>query len=54
MDLAWNYSTRVVGVREGKIVYDVQMKDMKKSRFFADLEKVYGRPITNDEILGDE
>ncbi len=54
VDLAWNYSTRVVGVREGKIVYDVQMKDMKKSRFFADLEKVYGRPITNDEILGDE
>lgn len=54
VDLAWNYATRVVGVREGRIVYDVLRKDMKKAQFFADLEKVYGRPLTHDEILGDE
>ncbi|MCK5757958.1 MAG: phosphonate ABC transporter ATP-binding protein [Clostridiales bacterium] len=54
VDLAWKYATRVVGVREGKIVYDVQMDDMKKVTFYNDLEKVYGRPIQHDEILGDE
>lgn len=54
VDLAWKYATRVVGVREGKLVYDVLLKDMKKSAFYNDLEKVYGRPIQHDEILGDE
>ncbi len=54
VDLAWKYATRVVGVREGEIVYDVMLKDMKKSLFYNDLEKVYGRPIQHDEILGDE
>jgi len=54
VDLAWKYATRVVGVREGEIVYDVQMDDMKKVKFYGDLEKVYGRPIQHDEILGDE
>lgn len=54
VDLAWKYATRVVGVREGKVVYDVMLKDMKKSLFYNDLEKVYGRPIQHDEILGDE
>lgn len=54
VDLAWKYATRVVGVRDGEIVYDVQMDKMKKSVFYNDLEKVYGRPIHHDEILGDE
>ncbi len=54
VDLAWKYATRVVGVREGKVVYDVMLKDMKKSLFYNDLEKVYGRPIQHDEMLGDE
>ena len=54
VDLAWNYATRVVGVKDGEIVYDVQMNDMKKGKFFADLEMVYGRPIKHDEILEDE
>lgn len=55
VDLAWKYATRVVGVREGSIVYDVQMKKMNKTTFYNDLEKVYGRPIQHDEIiLGDE
>lgn len=54
VDLAWKYASRVVGVREGEVVYDVLLKDMKKSEFYNDLEKVYGRPIQHDEILGDE
>jgi len=54
VDLALKYASRVVGVRDGEIVYDVQMKGIEKNDFFADLEQVYGRPIHNDEVLGDE
>ncbi len=54
VDLALNYATRVVGVKEGHIVYDVKIKDIDKKTFLADLEKVYGRSIHHDEMLGDE
>lgn len=54
VDLALKYATRVVGVREGEIVYDVQMKGIDKDKFLSDLEQVYGRPIHNDEMLGEE
>ena len=29
VDLALEYATRIVGVREGRIVYDIQVKDKK-------------------------
>jgi phosphonate transport system ATP-binding protein len=51
VDLALKYASRVVGVRAGEIVYDVQLKGIDKERFFADMETVYGRPIHHDEIL---
>jgi phosphonate transport system ATP-binding protein len=51
VDLALKYATRVVGVRSGELVYDVQMKGIDKTQFFADMEKVYGRPIHSDEVL---
>ncbi len=54
VDLALKYSTRVVGVRAGEIVYDVKLKDISKDQFFKDLEQVYGRPIHNDEVLGED
>lgn len=54
VDLALKYSTRIVGVRDGIVVYDVLRKDVKRDQFFKDVEKVYGRPIQNDEILGDD
>lgn len=53
VDLAWKYATRVVGIRAGRIVYDVSMKGMNKARFFGDMETVYGRPIHHDEVLGE-
>lgn len=53
VDLAWKYATRVVGIRAGQIVYDVPMKGMNKAQFFNDMEKVYGRPIHHDEVLGE-
>ena len=54
VDLALKYADRVVGVRAGEIVYDVKLKDISKQQFFKDLEHVYGRPIHNDEILGEK
>lgn len=54
VDLALKYATRVVGIRDGKVVYDVQMDNIDKEKFYADLELVYGRPIQHDEVLGDE
>ncbi|MDX1359519.1 MAG: ATP-binding cassette domain-containing protein, partial [Clostridia bacterium] len=54
VDLAWKYATRVVGVRDGRIVYDKPRAGMKKVAFYQELEQVYGRPIQHDEILGDE
>ncbi len=54
VDLALSYATRVVGVKGGVIVYDTPMKGINKKQFLADLEKVYGRPIHHDEMLGEE
>ncbi len=54
VDLALKYATRVVGIKEGKVVYDVQMVDIKKEKFYEDLEIVYGRPVHHDEVLGDK
>ncbi|MFO7637467.1 MAG: phosphonate ABC transporter ATP-binding protein [Clostridia bacterium] len=51
VDLALKYATRVVGIRAGKVVYDVQMKGMKKDQFFKEVEVVYGRPIQDDDVL---
>ncbi len=54
VDLALKYATRVVGIRAGSIVYDKNMKDIDKARFFEEMEQVYGRRIHADEVLGDE
>jgi phosphonate transport system ATP-binding protein len=54
VDLALKYATRVVGIKNGEVVYDVNMSEISKEQFFADLEIVYGRPIKNEEVLGDE
>ncbi len=54
VDLALKYATRVVGIRAGSIVYDKNMKDIDKARFFEEMEQVYGRHIHADEVLGDE
>lgn len=54
VDLALNYATRIIGVRDGKIVYDIQVKDKPNSKIIDDLEKVYGRPISQKDYIGDE
>jgi phosphonate transport system ATP-binding protein len=54
VDLALKYATRIVGVRNGEIVYDVPVIKKDAKKIIDDLEKVYGRPITQDDFVGDE
>ncbi|MGE0090908.1 MAG: phosphonate ABC transporter ATP-binding protein [Bacteroidales bacterium] len=54
VDLALEYATRIVGVKEGKIVYDIQIKGKNKKDIIKDLEIVYGRPISHDDFVGEE
>jgi len=54
VDLALEYATRIVGVREGRIVYDIQVKDKKDQDIINDLETVYGRPLSQKDFVGEE
>lgn len=54
VDLALKYATRIVGVRDGRIVYDIQIKDIPNKKIIDDLEQVYGRPINTEDFVGDE
>ena len=53
VDLALNYATRIVGVRAGEIVYDVPVTKASHQQIIKDLEKVYGRPISHEDFVGD-
>jgi phosphonate transport system ATP-binding protein len=53
VDLALKYSDRIVGVRDGRIVYDVYLKGKNSKNIIDDLEKVYGRPIGTDDYVGE-
>jgi phosphonate transport system ATP-binding protein len=54
VDLALKYATRIVGVRNGRIVYDIKVKEKPDKVIIADLEQVYGRPLSHDDFVGDE
>jgi phosphonate transport system ATP-binding protein len=54
VDLALRYATRIVGVRDGRIVYDVPVTRKDQQKIIDDLEMVYGRPISNQDFVGDE
>lgn len=54
VDLALEYATRIVGVRDGRIVYDIQIKDKPEKQIIRDLEQVYGRPLSHDDFVGDD
>lgn len=54
VDLALKYASRIVGVRNGEIVYDILVKSKKQNEIIKDLEKVYGRPISDEDFVGEE
>ena len=49
MDLARQYTTRMIGLRAGEVVYD----GPASSATDADFEAIYGRPIQSRDALGD-
>jgi len=48
MDLARQYTTRMIGLRAGEVVYDGSAADATD----ADFEEIYGRPIQARDHLG--
>lgn len=48
MDLARQYTTRMIGLRDGELVYDGPSADATD----ADFEEIYGRPIQARDQLG--
>lgn len=49
IDLARQYTTRLVGLRAGKLVYDGPISEATDK----DFEAIYGRPIQAKDLLGD-
>jgi phosphonate transport system ATP-binding protein len=50
VDLALKYAKRIIGIRDGLIVYDGPSKDINDKI----LENIYGRSLAHDEVLGVE
>lgn len=48
IDLARQYTTRLIGLRAGEVVYDGPSADATD----ADFEHIYGRPVRPDDRLG--
>ena len=47
LDLARSYGQRLVGLRDGQLVYDGQIKDVDDNTF----REIYGRAVTPDDLL---
>ncbi|RAA71482.1 phosphonate ABC transporter ATP-binding protein, partial [Burkholderia multivorans] len=48
VDLAREYGTRIIGLRDGKLVFDGAVDEATDEAF----NKIYGRSINDDEKLG--
>lgn len=49
VDLALKYADRVIGIKSGEIIYDGSSKDVTPEV----LENIYGRKVTDDEMMGE-
>lgn len=47
LDLARSYGQRLIGLRDGQLVYDGQIKDVDDDTF----REIYGRAVTPDDLL---
>lgn len=50
VDLALKYARRVIGIKEGIIVFDGPASAINQER----LKEIYGRDLTEDELMGDQ
>lgn len=49
VDLALKYATRIIGIKDGQVVYDGKSKDINDDI----LVSIYGRSLKEDELLGE-
>ena len=49
VDLALKYATRIIGIKDGEIVYDGASKSIDDET----LVQIYGRSLRHDEVLGE-
>ncbi len=49
VDLALKYANRIVGIKEGKVVYDGKPEGIDEKM----LKHIYGRSLKHDEVLGE-
>lgn len=49
VDLALKYSTRIIGLKDGEIVFDASPKEVDNKA----LKKIYGRELISEEIFGE-
>jgi phosphonate transport system ATP-binding protein len=49
VDLALKYATRIIGIKDGLVVYDGPASEINDDK----LVEIYGRSLKHDEILGD-
>lgn len=49
VDMALKYADRVIGINDGQVVYDGPSKDVTP----AVLTEVYGRELTDDDLMGE-
>ncbi|MDD4184609.1 MAG: phosphonate ABC transporter ATP-binding protein [Candidatus Izemoplasmatales bacterium] len=49
VDLALKYATRIIGIKEGEVVYDGDSKSIDDET----LVQIYGRSLRHDEVLGE-
>jgi|SRR5690625_4762994 len=48
IDMAQEYADRIIGLRDGEIVFDGPVNEVKEETF----EEIYGRPIKEDDLIG--
>ena len=50
IDLAKEFGDRLIGLRDGELVYDGKVSDVSDK----DFENIYGRAIKSSDLLGEE
>ena len=50
LDLAKEFGDRLIGLRDGELVYDGKVTDVSDK----DFENIYGRSIKSSDLIGDD
>ena len=50
LDLAKEFGDRLIGLRDGKLVFDGNVNDVSDE----DFENIYGRSIKSSDLIGDD